>query len=176
MLKKIAIGLAAIIVIILGFAATKPDTFSVVRTITIKAPAEKIAPLISDFHNWTSWSPWEHLDPTMQRTFSGATAGPGAVYAWTGNDKVGAGRMEITAVTPPSRIEIKLDFLKPFESHNTTDFLLDTKGDTTTVTWNMHGPMPYISKLMTVFMSMDSMIGGDFEKGLAAMKATAEKP
>lgn len=179
MLKKIAIGLAAIvgiIVIILGVAASKPDTFAVVRTITIKAPPEKIAPLISDFHNWGSWSPWEHLDPAMQRTFSGTAAGPGAVYAWTGNDKVGAGRMEITAVTPPSRIDIKLDFLTPFESHNATEFLLDTKGDTTTVTWNMHGPMPFVSKVMTVFVSMDSMIGGDFEKGLASMKAVAEKP
>jgi hypothetical protein len=174
MLAKIAIGLAAVIVIILGLAATKPDSFTVVRTIEIKAPPDKIAPLLSDFHQWSAWSPWEHLDPAMQRTFSGAAAGPGAVYGWSGNDKVGAGRMEITAVTP-ARVDVKLDFLKPFASHNLTEFALAAKGDTTTVTWTMHGPMPFISKIMTVFVSMDRMIGKDFEQGLANLKAAAEK-
>jgi hypothetical protein len=170
----IVIGLAAIIVIILGLAATKPDSFAVVRTIDIQAPPEKIAPLLSDFHNWSAWSPWEHLDPAMQRTFGGPAAGQGAIYSWTGNDKVGAGRMEITGTTP-TRVDVKLDFLKPFESHNETVFALEPKGATTTVTWNMHGPMPFVSKIMTVFMSMDKMIGKDFERGLANLKAAAEK-
>ena len=174
MIKKIALAVAAILLIILGLAATKPDSFTVKREIAIKAPPEKIAPLIADFHQWGSWSPWEHLDPKMQRTFSGAPAGPGAVYAWQGDDKVGAGRMEITGQNP-SKVDIKLDFLKPFESHNTTEFVLTPQGDTTTVTWNMSGPMPFISKIMTVFVSMDSMIGKDFEKGLATMKTVAEK-
>ncbi|MES2152290.1 MAG: SRPBCC family protein [Pseudomonadota bacterium] len=175
MLKKIAIGLAAIIVIILVMALLQPNSFTVKRSIAIKAPAEKILPLISDFHQWGSWSPWEHLDPAMKRTFSGSTNGNGAIYDWSGNDDVGSGRMEVIAVTVPTNVTIKLDFFKPFEANNVTEFTLDTKGDTTTVNWNMRGPMPFLSKLMCVFVSMDKMIGKDFEKGLANMKTVAEK-
>lgn len=175
MLKKIAIGITAIIVIILGLALAQPDTFTVTRSTTIKAAPEKIYPLISDFHNWSTWSPWEHLDPKMVRTFSGPQSGVGAVYGWEGNDQVGAGRMEITGAAAPSKIDIKLDFLKPFESHNTTVFTLAPQGDSTTVTWSMSGPSAFITKLMGVFVSMDKMVGPDFEKGLASMKAAAEK-
>ncbi|MES2018848.1 MAG: SRPBCC family protein [Pseudomonadota bacterium] len=175
MIKKIAVGTLVIIAIIFGLALTKPDTFAVQRVVTIKAPPEKIAPLISDFHNWGSWSPWEALDPKMQRTFSGAAAGKGAVYAWKGNKDVGQGRMEITDETPPAKVVIKLDFLEPFASHNVTEFTLKPQGDSTIVTWNMTGPMPLISKIMSVFASMDKMIGPDFEKGLAKMKTVAEK-
>ena len=175
MIKKIAIALVAIILIVLACAATKPDSFSVQREITIKAPPEKIVGLISDFHQWGSWSPWEKLDPAMRRTFSGANDGKGAIYNWEGNSEVGQGRMEITDLAVPSKVNIKLDFLKPFESHNTTEFTLVPQGDSTKVVWNMVGPSPYITKLMSVFVSMDSMIGKDFEKGLANMKAVAEK-
>ena len=174
MIKKIALAVVAILLVILGLAAMKPDSFAVRREIALKAPPARIAPLIADFHQWGSWSPWEHLDPKMQRTFSGAPSGPGAVYAWQGNDDVGAGRMEVTG-QDPSKVAIKLDFLKPFESSNTAEFVLTPQGDTTTVSWTMSGPMPFISKLMTVFVSMDAMIGKDFEKGLAAMKTVAEK-
>ena len=175
MLKKILIGLALILAIIVGMAAMKPDTFSVVRTAAIKAPPDKIVVLINDFHNWGSWSPWEKLDPNMKRTFSGAANGKGAVYNWEGNKEVGAGRMEITDQALPGKVVIKLDFLEPFPSSNVTEFTLVPQGDTTTVTWNMSGPMPFVSKLMSVFMSMDAMIGKDFEKGLQQMKAVAEK-
>jgi hypothetical protein len=175
MLKKILIGIAVILAIILGMAAMKPDSFSVVRTATIKAPPEKIVVLINDFHNWGSWSPWEKLDPNMKRTFSGAPSGKGAIYNWEGNKEVGAGRMEITDQALPTKVVIKLDFLEPFQSSNVTEFTLAPQGDTTTVTWNMSGPMPFISKIMSVFMSMDAMIGKDFEKGLAQMKAVAEQ-
>lgn len=175
MLKKIVIGAVAIVAIILGLAAMQPDSFSVKRTIAIKAPPEKIFVLVNDFHAWGSWSPWEKLDPNMTRTFSGAQHGQGAIYEWTGNDKVGAGRMEVTEQLVPTRVGIKLDFLKPFKSSNTTVFSLDTRGDTTTVTWDMHGPMAFPSKIMSVFSSMDAMIGKDFERGLANMKAVAEK-
>jgi hypothetical protein len=176
MLKKILIGIAVVLAIILGIAAMKPDQFSVVRTAAIKAPPEKIVVLINDFHNWGSWSPWEKLDPNMKRTFSGAANGKGAVYNWEGNKDVGAGRMEITDQVLPGKVVIKLDFLEPFQSSNVTEFTLAPQGDTTTVTWNMSGPMPFASKLMSVFMSMDAMIGKDFEKGLQQMKAVAEKP
>jgi hypothetical protein len=175
MLKKIALGVIAIVVIILGLAAMKPDTFSVKRVVSIKAPPEKIAAMITDFHQWGSWSPWEHLDPNMKRTYSGAPTGKGAIYEWEGNKDVGKGRMEIIDANAPTKTVIKLDFLQPFESHNTTEFSLTPQGDMTNVSWDMTGPMPFISKIMSVFISMDSMIGKDFDKGLANMKATAEK-
>ena len=146
------------------------------RVTTIKAPPEAIMPLISDFHQWTRWSPWEHLDPKMQRTFSGAPAGKGAVYSWQGNSDVGEGRMEIIDFVPPGRIVIKLDFITPVESNNVTEFVLVPQGDQTVVTWKMKGPMPFVSKLMTVFASLDTLIGPDFERGLAKLKSAAEAP
>ena len=175
MLKKIALAVTAIVVVVLGLAAMKPDTFSVKRTISIKAPPEKVAALITDFHQWGSWSPWEHLDPAMKRTFTGPASGKGAIYEWEGNKEVGKGRMEIMDASTPAKTVIKLDFLQPFESHNTTEFTLVPQGDMTNVSWDMTGPMPFISKIMSVFASMDSMIGKDFEKGLSNMKSVAEK-
>jgi uncharacterized protein YndB with AHSA1/START domain len=175
MLKKIAIVLVVIIGLILALAATKPDTFAMQRSITIKAPPEKIMPLISDFHNWPSWSPWEKLDPNMQRTFSGAASGKGAVYAWKGDSKVGQGRMEIIDLASPNTVTIELAFMDPVATTNVTQFVLTPQGDGTNVTWNMNGPMPFISKLMTVFVSMDALVGGDFEKGLSQLKTAAEK-
>ena len=175
MLKKLALAVLAIIVVILGMAAMKPDTFSVRRAVSIKAPPEKIAALITDFHQWSSWSPWEKLDPTMKRTFTGAPAGKGAIYEWEGNKDVGKGRMEIVDAGTPAKTVIKLDFLQPFESHNNTEFILVPQGAETQVSWNMTGPMPFITKIMSVFTTMDAMIGKDFDKGLANMKAAAEK-
>jgi uncharacterized protein YndB with AHSA1/START domain len=174
MLKKILIVIVVLIAAVLIFAATKPDTFHVERSITIKAPPEKIFPLLNDFHNWPGWSPWEKLDPTMTRTHGGPPAGKGATYAWKGNSKVGEGRMEILDSTASSKIDIKLDFIKPFEGHNVTTYTLEPQGDSTKVTWSMTGPSPFISKLMQVFMSMDRMVGKDFETGLANMKSAAE--
>ena len=175
MLKKLALSVFAIIVVILGMAAMKPDSFAVKRVVSIKAPPEKIAALVTDFHQWGSWSPWEKLDPAMKRTFTGAPAGKGAIYEWEGNKDVGKGRMEILDVSTPAKTVIKLDFLQPFESHNTTVFTLVPQGGETQVSWDMTGPMPFLTKIMSVFTSMDAMIGKDFEKGLANMKAIAEK-
>jgi hypothetical protein len=177
MLKIILIVIVVLIAGVLIYAATRPDSFRVQRAATLNAPPGKIAPLISDFHNWGSWSPWEKLDPAMQRTYSGAPAGKGAVYEWSGNSKAGAGRMEILDASP-TRVSIKLDFLKPFEAHNLTDFTLDPQPgspNATRVSWDLHGPMPYLSKLMCVFVSMDKMVGKDFEQGLANLKTVAEK-
>ncbi|MFL6710448.1 MAG: SRPBCC family protein [Massilia sp.] len=174
MVKKFALGILFIFALILLMAAMKPNTFSITRSVTIAAPPEKIAPLITDFHQWRTWSPWENLDPAMQRTFSGAPAGKGAVYAWTGNKEVGRGRMEILDAAP-ARTAIKLDFIEPFASSNVTEFALAPAAAGTTVTWTMSGPMLFISKLMSVFVSMDAMIGKDFDKGLAQLKAAAEK-
>lgn len=175
MLKKIALVIFAALVIIVGIAMTKPDSYTVKRTVTIKATPEKIAPLITDFHQWASWSPWEKLDPAMQRTFSGAASGKGAIYEWKGNKDVGQGRMEITEAASPASTKIDLLFMEPFESRNTTEFVLVPQGAETQVTWNMAGPMNFMTKVMSVFTSMDAMIGKDFDKGLASMKAVAEK-
>lgn len=175
MLKLIVLIIVVLLVAILLYAATRPDSFSVQRSITIKAPPEKVFALINDFHHWTLWSPWEKLDPALKRTYSGAAQGEGAIYEWTGNNKVGSGRMEITSAIPSSKILIKLDFLKPFEAHNTAEFSLVPNADTTTLTWRMYGPNPYIAKLMQIFCSMDKMVGKDFESGLASIKAKAEQ-
>jgi hypothetical protein len=175
MIKAILIGIVALIAGVLIFAATKPDTFRVVRSTTIKAPADKVFPLINDFRNWGSWSPYEKKDPAMTRTFGSTTAGKGAVYEWNGNSNVGQGRMEITESNPSSKVAIKLDFIKPFEGHNVATFNFEPKGDTTQVSWTMTGPSAYITKLMGVFFNMDKMIGDDFAVGLANLKAQAEK-
>jgi uncharacterized protein YndB with AHSA1/START domain len=175
MLKTIAIAALALLAALLLFAATRPDSFRVQRTTSIKAPPEKIFAYINDLHRWAAWSPYEHKDPAMQRTLSGAASGRGAVYEWNGNREVGQGRMEITASSPPSRVTIQLDFIKPFEGHNVAEFTLRPQGDATTVTWALHGPSPYLTKLMGLFFSMDTMIGKDFEAGLANLKSVAEQ-
>jgi len=176
MWKTIAIVVVVLVLGVLGFAATRPDDFTVQRSTSIKAEPAKIYPLLVDFSQWPAWSPWEKLDPTMKRTLSGKVSGPGAVYAWDGSSKVGAGRMEVKEAVPPSKVVIQLDFLRPFEGHNVTDFTLVPRPDSTTeVTWMMRGPSPFVSKLMGVYVDMDKMIGKDFEAGLANLKAAAER-
>ena len=178
MLRFVAIVAALIVVVVAGiliYAATKPDSFSVQRSANIKAPPDKIFALIADLRGWSAWSPYEKKDPDMKRTFSGAASGKGAIYEWTGNKDVGQGRMEIIDVTTPSKVTIKLDFLKPFEAHNTAEFTMVPAGDNTTVTWAMYGPSPYVAKIMGTLFDLDKMIGNDFEAGLAALKTVAEK-
>jgi uncharacterized protein YndB with AHSA1/START domain len=171
----IAIGIAIAIAVVLIIAATKPASFSVQRAITVKAPPERIFPLINDFHQWGTWSPYENKDPAMKRSFSGAASGKGAVYGWEGNKNVGSGRMEILDTSAPAKIVIKLDFFKPFEGHNTAEFTMLPQGGVTNVTWLMHGPAPFINKVMQVFMNLDTMIGKDFEIGLLNLKNLTEK-
>lgn len=173
---KLAILLVLILVaIILIIAAMKPGTYRVQRSIDIAATPDKVFPLINDFHHWDGWSPWEKLDATMKKTHTGAAHGKGAIYEWQGNKKVGQGRMEITDSSAPGKVGIKLDFIKPFASSCTTLFTLDAVGGGTRVTWDMTGPALFITKIMQVFMSMDKMIGKDFEAGLASMKGLAER-
>ena len=160
---------------VLAYAAMQPDTFRLERSLGIKAPPEEIFALINDFRQWRGWSPWENIDPDLKRDYAGAPSGRGATYAWQGNNKVGQGRMEILESVPSSKVLIKLDFLKPFEAHNTAEFTLTSAGDATNVNWAMYGPNPFMSKVMCIFMSMDKMVGKSFEEGLASMKAIAEK-
>jgi K+-transporting ATPase KdpF subunit len=178
MLKAIAIiaillvaGLAGVLV----FALTKPDTLRVERSLAVKAPAGAIYLEVADFRRWTGWSPYENRDPAMKRSFGGPAEGKGATYAWDGNNNVGAGRMEILEANGPSKLRIKLDFERPFEGHNIAEFTFVPQGDATLVTWAMYGPAPFISKIMQVFINMDSMIGKDFEAGLASLKQLTEK-
>ena len=177
MLKTLAIIGVVVVVAIAGillYAATKPDSFRVQRVVLINAPSDKVFPLINDIKAWTVWSPYEKKDPAMKRTYGAVTAGKGATYAWEGDKNVGQGNMEIVE-SGPKKILIKLDFVKPFEAHNMGEFLLEPKGDSTSVTWAIYGPSPYMSKVIGTFMNIDDMIGRDFEKGLADLKAAAEK-
>ena len=171
----IAVIIAIAIAVVLIFAATKPNTLRVQRATSIKAPADRIFPLINDFRQWRSWSPYENKDPAMKRTYDGADSGKGAVYAWDGNNNVGSGRMEILEASVPSKIVIKLDFFKPFEGHNTAEFTILPQGDAIMLTWTMSGPAVFMSRLMQVFINLDHMIGRDFEAGLANLKKLTEK-
>jgi uncharacterized protein YndB with AHSA1/START domain len=173
-IAAIAVVLALAIAGVLILASRKPDIFSVSREIDIKAPAEKIFLLVNDFRQWGAWSPWENKDPAMRRSFTGATSGKGAAYGWEGNRNVGSGRMEIIDATAPTRIVIKLDFIKPFEGHNTAHFTMLPQGGATHVTWLMTGPSPFIGKIMHVFINMDAMIGKDFATGLSNLKRLTE--
>ena len=176
MLKKILFGLIALLLLFLAYAATRPNTVRVERTIVINASQSKIFPLIDSLPAWSAWSPYEKVDPAMTRTFSGPASGKGATYAWKGNSKVGAGRMEIIESAPTARVTIRLDFTEPLSGHDTVDFTLQPRGDSTEVAWVMHGPNPFISKVMGVLFDMDKMVGDPFAAGLRAMKELAEKP
>ena len=179
-MKKIVLGILGLLVlavlVVCGLALTQPDSFQVERSIAIAAPPEKVFPLVDDFHSWNAWSPWDKLDPNMQRTHSGAPRGKGAVYEWKGNDDVGQGRMEVTESTAPSEVVVDLQFISPFEARNLTRFAFAPEGAGTKVRWTMSGENSFMGKVMCVFMDMDKMIGKDFEQGLANMKAAAEKP
>jgi hypothetical protein len=175
MLNIIVIIIVVLLVAILGFAATRPDTFLIERSTNIQALPENIFPHINDFHQWETWSPWEKIDPAIQRGYSGPAAGKGAVYEWQGNRDIGKGRMEIIESTPFSNVVIKLHFIQPFKAHNTVEFILERQGNTTKVTQAMYGPSPFISKLMGLFCSMDKMVGQKYEEGLANLKTVAER-
>ena len=178
MMKVFAVIGAVIVVgiaVVLILAATKPDQFRIQRTAAIKAPPEKIFPLINDYKSWTAWSPYENKDPDMKRTYSPTTSGIGATYAWEGNSNVGAGNMLITNAQAPSKIALDLNMTKPMTAHNKVEFTLVPAGDSTLVSWAMRGETPYFAKIIHVFFNMDKMVGGDFEAGLASLKAVAEK-
>lgn len=174
MLNVIVIVLVLAVAAILIYAALQPDHFRIERSITVEAPPDQVYPLIADFRAWGRWSPWEKKDPAMKRTFSGPDSGTGAAYAWEGNKDVGSGRMEITEATAPGKVVIRLEFLKPFQATNTAEFTLEAQRSTTMVNWAMYGKANFLSKLMCVFMSMDRMVGPDFEAGLANLKATVQ--
>jgi uncharacterized protein YndB with AHSA1/START domain len=175
MFWMVVLGIVVVVLLVLVYASTRPDEFRVERRARISAPPEKVYPLLVDFHQWPSWSPWEKLDPNLTRRHSGAPSGVGAIYEWEGNKKVGKGRMEIRKAVPPSLIVIMLDFIEPWASHNTSEFTLASSSNATDVTWTMHGPSLFTAKLMSLFVSMDKLVGKDFERGLANLKEAAER-
>lgn len=174
MLKKILIGLVVLVAGFLGFVAMQPADYVVTRSAKIAAPASLLFPLANDFHNWPAWSPWEKIDPSMKRTLSGATAGVDAVYEWAGNDKAGAGKMTILQSKANEQIKMKLEFTKPFAATDGLTFDFAQTGAETSVTWKMDGHNDLMGKAAGIFISFDKMVGGDFEKGLAAMKELGE--
>jgi hypothetical protein len=170
----ILIALAAIVIVLVVIVAMQPSEFRIMRSGVISAPASDVFAQVNDFHNWAAWSPWEKLDPDLERTHEGALAGTGAIYSWVGNNKVGEGRMTLTENRPNDLIRIKLEFLRPFKATNTAEFTFKPEGNQTVVTWSMSGRKKFMLKAFGLFMSMDKMVGGDFEKGLANMKSVVE--
>jgi uncharacterized protein YndB with AHSA1/START domain len=154
--------------------ALRPGTFRLERAVVINAPAERIFPLINDFHQWTLWSPWEKMDPNLKRSYSGAESGVGSIYQWVGNKKVGEGRMTIVETRPPEWASIKLEFLKPWRATNTATFKLTPEGTGTRVVWAMEGTQSFMMKAFSLFMNMEKMVGPDFERGLSNLRAAAE--
>jgi uncharacterized protein YndB with AHSA1/START domain len=174
-LAILGIVVVAAVVAVLVYASTKPDSFRVQRTASMNAPPEKIFPYLNELKRWREWSPYETRDPDMKRAYAGPESGKGAAYEWDGNNNVGKGRMEITEAGAPSKVVIKLDFIKPFEGHNTAELTLQPKDGQTIVTWAMYGPSPFMTKLIGTFMDMDEMIGRDFAAGLTKLKTIVEK-
>jgi uncharacterized protein YndB with AHSA1/START domain len=174
MLRKVLLAFAAILVVLGLVIAMQPSEFRVTRSATINAPAPKVFALVNDFHQWDGWSPWAKLDPTMKKTYEGARAGAGAIYTWSGNNDVGEGRMTLTESRPSELVRIRLEFLRPFAAANTGEFTFKPDGDRTTVIWSMFGTNNFMAKSFGLIMNMDKLVGGDFEKGLAQLKAIAE--
>ena len=174
MLKIILGTLAVIIVGFVVVVALQPAEFRVARSATMSAPAAAVFAQVNDLHKWEAWSPWAKRDPAMKQTYDGAPAGVGAISAWAGNREVGEGRMTITESRPDELIRFRLEFFKPFTATNTAEFAFKSEGNQTTVTWSMAGNNNFMAKAVGLFMNMDRLVGGDFEKGLAAMKALVE--
>src|SRR5687767_12109132 len=174
MVLKILVSVAVIVGGAVALIAMQPSEFRVVRTATMRAPASAVFAQINDFHNWQAWSPWARRDPAMKQTYEGAAAGEGAIYSWVGNREVGTGRMTLVESRPGERIRIALEFFEPFAATSTAEFTFEPEGHDTVVTWSMTGRNNFIAKGIGLAMNMDTMIGSDFDRGLAAMQSVAE--
>jgi uncharacterized protein YndB with AHSA1/START domain len=175
MILKIVIVVVVLVAAVLVYAASKPNTFQVQRSILINAPPQKAFALVNDFHKWESWAPQDQQDPTMHRTYSGPTEGTGPVSEWSGSGSTGKGRMAITESVPPKMISIKVDFVKPFEAHNVNEFVFEPAGGATKVTWSIDASNLYMMKVMSVFVDIPKEFGKHMESGLNGLKVAAEK-
>lgn len=176
MLPYLLLALVLVVVLFLIVAAMQPAEFRLSRSASIAAPPATVFAQVNDLHNWEAWSPWAKLDPTMKTVHAGAPAGAGAIYSWTGNSKVGAGRMTILESRVPDLVRIKLEFLKPFTATNTTEFTFAPQGGSTGVTWSMVGTNNFMAKAFGLIVNCEKMVGRDFEKGLAQLKSIVEAP
>jgi hypothetical protein len=176
MLEIILISLAVIVIVFVVIVAVQPSEFLIARSAPISASPGAVFAQVNDFHKWEAWNPWAKIDPAMKQTYDGAPAGTGAIYTWAGNREVGEGRMTIIESRPSDLIRVKLEFMKPFRATNIALFTMKPEGKQTVVTWSMTGKNNFMAKAIHLFMNMDKMIGGQFEKGLAEMKAVAEAP
>jgi hypothetical protein len=174
MLIKILIVAAILLIVLLVIVLLQPSEFRVTRSANVAAPSAAVFAQVNDFHNWEAWSPWAKLDPACKNSFDGPSAGTGAGFGWSGNNKVGQGHMTITESRPPELIRIKLEFLRPFKCTNAAEFTFKPEGNQTAVTWSMSGNKNFFAKAFGLIMNMDKMVGGDFEKGLAQMKSVVE--
>jgi hypothetical protein len=176
MLKKILAVFVAVAFLSAIFVWSRPSTYRIERSVVVNAPVENVYGNVVTFQKWARWSPWAKLDPEMKVAYSGPEGGVGSVYHWKGNDKVGEGRMTVTGAQKDALVQIKLEFLKPWEQTSETTFRLAPAGPgQTRVTWAMTGEHDFVGKLFALFMDMDKMVGGDFEKGLATLKKVAEE-
>jgi hypothetical protein len=173
-LKRLAVGLVLLIAAFLVVVWFQPDDYRLTRQILIAAPATKIFEQVNDLKKWDGWSPWAKLDPNAKVTFSGPQSGEGASFRWDGNDKVGAGTMVITESKPVTRVATRTDFTRPFEGSSHSDFVFSEQGGQTNVIWSMFGKQNFIGKAICLFMPMEKVMGPEFEKGLAALKAVVE--
>jgi len=175
MFVKILIGIAILLLLFVIVVATRPAEYQVSRSAQISAPPSAVFAEVNDFHRWTAWNPWGKLDPAMKQSYGGAASGVGASYSWAGNHQVGEGRMTIIESRPDERVKIQMEFLKPFAGNSVAEFNFKPAGEQTLLTWSMSGKNNFMAKAIGLFMNMDRMIGGQFEKGLADMKTTVEQ-
>ncbi len=176
MLPVILIVVAVLVVAMLVVVAMQSEDFRIARSATIAAAPAEVFPQVNDFHRWEQWSPWAKLDPAMKTTYEGPATGEGSAYSWSGNNKVGAGKMTVLKSQPPERLLIQLDFLRPMKVTNTAEFTFEPKGRSTVVTWTMTGKKNFMAKAFHLVMNMEKLVGPDFEKGLAQLKAVVESP
>jgi hypothetical protein len=174
MLKRVSMVAVVVIAALAAFVATRPGAYGIERSIATAAPPEVAYAQVADLHRWEAWSPWAKLDPAMRSEYGGTAAGEGATYHWAGNSKAGEGRMTVTRAQPASEVVIRLEFLEPMEDTAVTTFRFTPQAGGTQVTWRMEGKLGFVGKAMCLVKSMDRMIGPDFERGLAALKAVAE--
>ena len=174
MVKIILMSFVVVLVVLAIVVAMQPEEFRVSRSAVMAAPAPAVFAQVNGLHNWEKWNPWQKVDPAMKLTFSGPPSGVGAAYAWQGNRDVGEGRLAIIESRPTDLLRIKLEFLKPFAATNTATFTFKPQDNQTAVTWSMEGRNNYFAKAINLCMNMDKMVGGQFEKGLADMKAVVE--
>ena len=172
---KIVIAVVVVLLGLVAFIATRPGEFQVARSATFAAPAPAVFAQVNELKKWEAWSPWAKKDPQAKSSYAGPAAGVGASMSWAGNNDVGEGRMTIAESRPAELVRIKLEFLKPFAATNTAEFSFNDEGGRTALTWSMRGQNNFIGKAMCLVFDMDKMVGGDFEAGLAGIKAIVEK-